>query len=121
MQFSQADLEQAPKIKLGGVDYAIPQLAIRQLRVIVPLFTYMVEKKSRDVEEANSETYISKLFDIIYVALTRAYPDLKKEDYLDWPVTQAEALTALQVILKQSGLVDAAEALEQGKVQASAA
>jgi hypothetical protein len=47
------------------------------------------------------------LLDIVFAALTRAHPDIAREDFDDWPIATHELLDALPVIANRTGLMRA--------------
>jgi hypothetical protein len=100
-----------PKIKLAGVEYVIPPLAIKQNRHVEVLaarhlnyFAAVRRSGDRvrllDIPEEQAEDFQR----IVYFAITRARPALTLEAFEELPVSMLEIMAALPVCLAQSGL-----------------
>lgn len=117
-------LSPVPKIVLAGKDFDIPQLAPRQQRIVVPAIMSMtnIMGKAEDfMKQMNTEQY-DKLLDLVFVACTRAQPTLKRDDFLNMPITVRELLDAIPTIMQQTGIVKAVpagEALSESAPQTS--
>lgn len=102
-----------PFIAIGGAKYPVPELVPRQLRHIR---NALFELNSRLGQGGSGqaaidvfiglkdEDYDRLLLEPVFWALTRAHPELKKEDFLDLPWTDSELIGAWFVVRKQSGL-----------------
>lgn len=97
------DLQDCPRIKVAGQEWPVPLLAPRQNRKIIPGLMSLKGLKSKPDEL--TEAQFDTLLDIVYLALTRAHPDLKKDEFMDWPVPAHELLDAFPVIAMQTGVV----------------
>ena len=86
-----------PEIIIAGRGWLVPLLAPRQNRIVLPGILAL-----RDNPAAQYDT----LCDVIFAALTRAYPDLSREKFEDLPVATSEMLDALPIIAKQTGLLE---------------
>ena len=95
-----AELATAPRVTLGGRKWPIPLLAFRQNKHITPLVMSLNGISPSDYTDAEYD----KIFNICYVALTRAHPDLTIEDFEDLPISVFETIAAFQVIIVQAGL-----------------
>lgn len=100
-------MELKKKITLAGTEYEIPELAIRQNRFVVPLFSKVFpvirdKAKEEKLNELSAEN-IEDMLDIVYHAMTRGFPHLKKEVFLDWKISISELLAALPVISELAG------------------
>jgi len=108
-----------PSIRIAGKDWQVPQLSPRQNRIVVPALLDVLPKIVAARERANGQKdtgslaqlalYLNtaaydKLTDIVFHALGRAHPDLKREDFDDMPVETAELFAAMIVIAHQAGL-----------------
>jgi hypothetical protein len=109
----------APSINIAGKQWPVPQLSPRQNRLVVPALLDVLPKIIRAREQATVQkdggsltqlahyldtTAYDKLTDIVFHALSRAHPDLKREDFDDMPVDTAELFAAMSVIAHQAGL-----------------
>lgn len=103
-----------PTIQLAGQPYSIPQLAPRQQRVVVPAimsFTNLMANQDDFMKGMSTEQY-DRLVDLVFVAVTRANPTMKKDDFLNMEITTRELLDAIPVIMQQTGIVKAVPAGE---------
>ena len=98
--FTEAELAAADKITLGGKTYAIPQMAPRQMRIIIPA---MREFPTFSVAQLAAE-HFDRLVDILHASLSRAYPEMKRDDVEDLPIAIEEWAPAMATIAKASGL-----------------
>ena len=100
-----------PKIKLAGVDYEIPPLAIKQNRHVEVLSARHLEYfaaisrndgkvKLLDITEEQADDFTR----IVYHAVTRARPDIKYDAFEAMTISMREIVLALPVCLTQSGL-----------------
>jgi len=116
-----------PSIKIAGKDWPVPQLAPRQNRVVVPALLNVLPKIIGAREQANGQmdggglaqlaqyldtTAYDKLTDIVFHALSRAHPELRRDDFDDMPVDTAELFAAISVIAHQAGLFKPAKAAD---------
>jgi hypothetical protein len=107
---NEADINDAPKIKLAGQEWPVPLLAARQNRIIdplilslIPLFTKWQENKAAAMALIGQKEY-DALIDIAFNALRRAKPDMTRDQFLDMPVTLAELIAAFPTIAYQTGV-----------------
>jgi hypothetical protein len=94
----KVDLSEAERVMLAGREFLIPILPLRQTIKIAALAPKLGELKA----EGASETQMLDIATIVHIALTRAYPSLSLEQFLDLPVTFNEILEAAPVILRQT-------------------
>ena len=99
------DCAGAPVITLAGSEWFVPQLAMRQLRIVVPGIMRVVPLlKTIETDPASiGEADIDAIIRVVHTALTRAYPTLTFDTFLDMPITTAESISALHPIMRQSG------------------
>lgn len=45
------------------------------------------------------------VLDIVFAALTRAHPDLDRDEFEGWPIPASELLAALPVVMRQTGVL----------------
>jgi hypothetical protein len=107
-KYTDQELASAPKIKIAGKEFAIPMLGPRQNRRIVPYIHRMSRMKA---DQMTTEDW-DALYGIIYTALTRAYPDTKEADFMDWDIGIDEAFACIPVIAQQTSLMKMAKAGE---------
>ena len=81
-------------IVIAGREWTVPLLAPKQNRVVVPALLRLAT--------SGAEQY-DLLLDTVFAALTRASPDIVRDEFEDWPVTTRELLAALPVVAKQTG------------------
>jgi len=101
----------ASVIRLGGVEYIVPAMALRQTRVAVPnLMTLMPALNRIQAGFARGEmpSITTEHFDLIvatvHAALTRAYPDATIDEVLDLGASFSELVAALAIVARQTGL-----------------
>lgn len=83
-----------PTIMIAGRVWSVPLLVPRQNRIIVPL---LLSRRSD----------YDTLFEIVFSALTRANPQLRRDEFEDEPVPYRELCDAVPVIARQTGLMRA--------------
>ncbi len=109
----------APVVTLAGREWFVPVLAMRQARVVVPALMRLMPVL-RDMQSGepaamarlSSEDY-DAIIAVVHSALTRAYPDLSREAFLDLPASTPELVAALGVVTRQTGFFKPADAAEE--------
>lgn len=91
----------APTITLAGKPWPIPELAPRQLRIVVP---GLVRLQGLNTQSITADQ-MDAIFDVVLAAVRRAHPDTDREAFMDWPISTAELLAALPVIATQAGML----------------
>jgi hypothetical protein len=86
-----------PVITLAGRRWPVPLLAPRQNRIVLPGLLAMGDTAWKHYET---------LCDVIFAALTRAQPQLDRDEFEEWPIATFELLDALPVIAKQTGFLE---------------
>jgi hypothetical protein len=86
-----------PVILLAGREWPVPLFAPRQNRIVLPGLLAL--------GDAPADQYRT-LCDIVFAALTRAHPQLRRWEFEDWPVATYEMLDALPVIARQTGFLE---------------
>jgi len=120
----------APSVVLAGRKWPIPELGVRQLRAVrrplIDLTDAIAETESETTRERvlrlSSEQY-EAMCEVVYQGLTRAHPELARDEFLDMTCTDAEILLAFLVVRRQSGVFvakprDGSEASTPGEAQA---
>lgn len=95
-----------PTISLGGKDYPVPPLAIRQMRLVIPA---MVRLKGLRIDTITEEQ-IGDLIEIVYQAVYPAQDKLTRDDFNNLPVSPLDLMKAMPVIATQTGMAPKKEA-----------
>lgn len=109
------------EISIGGKQWQVPQLAIKQNRIIDPLVLallpifYTWKSDPATISKIGREQYDS-LLTIVYTAITRAKPDFTLQQFEDLPATLPELINAFSIIAQQTGIF--AKADTPGEVKA---
>lgn len=105
------DEKVTPAVTLGGKKWPIPLLAIRQLRHIrepLRIFTERLNKAAEDdkgggaVFDLPYDEYEALIVEPVYQGITRAHPEMKRDEFLDLAASEAELLAAWFVVRTQS-------------------
>src|ERR1700684_3537293 len=109
------DIATARTVRLGGCDFFIAPLSLRQILAIAD----HVPKLSGITAETMSGERLLPLAEVVWYGLRRCHPGLTREEFFDLPITIAELVRVLPVVIEQAGgrRVDAAAG---GLVAASA-
>src|SRR6185437_509529 len=104
-------------VALAGRDWVMADLAPRQFRKVIPaIIALAAVKRPEELDEAG----IDRLLDALYYALTRNYPDLTREEFLDLPIKVAELVAALPALAKAAG-IERRETHDPGEAAGAAA
>jgi hypothetical protein len=98
-------LIQGEIVNLGGTDYTVPALTIRQIRELGD----KIQSLSKINPLTDGAESLDPLLDVAHAALSRNYPDLKREQ-MDDLVDLRNTLPLLNAILNTSGFTRAGEA-----------
>lgn len=118
-------VEGAPVVKLAGLDFPIPVLAIKQNRIVVPglmkLAPFLVKfgelaATAKTIANPDGdpawwhkieiETHqLDLMSDIVYSACTRAKPGFGRGEFDNMPITLMELIEAIGVIGAQTGMM----------------
>lgn len=110
---AQVNETDVPVITLAGKQWPVPLLAPRQNRKVVPLLVSV--GLITDARSISEELY-GKLLDIVYLALSRAHPNLARDEFDDMPIQTMELVNAIPTIAEQTGMLKAGE---PGELQGS--
>ena len=112
-------------VELGGTEFFVPVLALRQARVAVPgLLKLLPRLHAIQVRIGGGDPLgaalldaedVDLMIDVALAGLNRAYPDLSRDDLLDLQASFAELVAALAVIAQQTGLFTPAEGSASGE------
>ena len=109
-----------PTIVLAGREWAIPRLAPKQNRIVVPALLELIPRilDARAQADAAGETghisqlarildtaFYDRLGDAVFTALTRAEPGFTRAQFDDMEIDTLELLVAVRVIALQAGLL----------------
>jgi hypothetical protein len=94
-------------IRLGGADFAVRPLTLRQLRSVLPAFARAGAIGAEDGVDAAVE--------ILTAALSRDHPEVTRDTLLDTEASVQELAQAVTTVAQLSGLVSPGEA-EAGSV-----
>jgi hypothetical protein len=104
----------APVISLGGREFFVPLLALRQARIAVPGLLKLMPRLNAIQARLGAgdplgatlleASDVELMIDVVHAGLSRAHPDLSRDDLLDLEAGFAELIAALAVIARQTGL-----------------
>jgi hypothetical protein len=112
----------APTVTLGGEELFIPVLALRQARIVVPGIMKLLPRLNQIQQEIAGRNQagallafedVDLMIDVVHAALTRAYPQMTRDDLLDREATLAQLVVSISVIARQTGLFAPASPGEQ--------
>jgi hypothetical protein len=89
------------EVTLAGRRWVMAALAPRQLRKVIPAIMGFAALARPDELD---ERCFDHLLDALYYALTRNYPDLGHEEFLDLPITTSELIASLPALASVSGI-----------------
>lgn len=88
-------------ITLAGRAWVMADLAPRQFRKVIPAVLGLSSLQAVcDIDEAR----LDRLLDAFYHALTRNYPDLTREEFLDLPIKVTELIAGLPALAAAAGI-----------------
>jgi hypothetical protein len=86
-------------VRLGGHEFHVAPLSLRQILAIADY----VPKLSGIVPETLSGERLTPLAEVLWHGLRRAHPKLTRDEFFDLPITIAELVAALPVVIEQAG------------------
>ncbi len=112
----------AATMTLAGQEWPVPKLAPRQNRIVVPALFQLIPKILRARADADAagekgsyatltryldtESY-DALAGLVFAALTRAHPQLARDDFDDMAIDTFELVAAVPTIARAAGLLGA--------------
>jgi hypothetical protein len=93
------DLTAARLVRLGGHNFYIAPLSLRQILAIAD---YVPKLSGLTAENLSGERLIP-LAEVLWHGLRRAHPGLTRDEFFDLPVTIAELVAALPAVIEQAG------------------
>ena len=93
-------------VRLAGHDFYVAPLSLRQILAIAD---YVPKLSALGADNLSGER-LAPLAEVLWHGLRRAHPKLTREEFFDLPITIAELVAALPVVIEQAGgkKVDAA-------------
>jgi hypothetical protein len=100
------DLATARVVRLAGRDFYVAPLSLRQILAVAD---YVPKLSAIGAENLSGER-LAPLAEVLWHGLRRAHPKLTRDAFFDLPITIAELVAALPVVIEQAGgkRVDAA-------------
>jgi hypothetical protein len=121
----KVDCANAPVASLGGQEFFVPVLALRQARIVVPGLLKLLPRLNAIqarvgagdplAATALDQGDVELMIDVVHCGLTRAYPELARDDLLDLQAGFTELVAALGLIARQTGLFAPADAPQPGE------
>lgn len=93
------DLATARTVRLAGHDFHVAPLSLRQILAIAD----HVPKLSGIGMDNLSGERLAPLAEVLWHGLRRAHPRLTHDEFFDLPITIAELVAALPVVIEQAG------------------
>jgi hypothetical protein len=93
------DLATACTVRLADRDFSIAPLSLRQVLAVADQLPKMAGLTAENV----SGERLAPIAEIVWQGLRRAYPQLTREEFFDLPITVAELVAALSVVMQQAG------------------
>jgi hypothetical protein len=93
------DLSGTRSVRLGGHDWIVAPLSLRQILAIADF----VPKLSAIGSDNLSGERLAPLAEVLWHGLRRAHPRLTRDEFFDLPITIAELVAALPVVIEQAG------------------
>jgi hypothetical protein len=100
-----------PKISLGGREFPVPELAVAQLREVFPALARLaILANDPDFLVHLNRDDFSLLIDTVWVGIAAGTPGFARQDFEKLPAKPIEFALALNVIARQSGMIERKEA-----------
>jgi hypothetical protein len=119
------DCAQAPVAALGGREFFIPALSLRQARIVVPSLMKLLPRLNAiqarigagDPLAAASleQDDFDLMIDVVHAGISRAYPDFTRDDLLDLEAGFSDLAGGLAIIARQTGLFTPSETATPGE------
>ena len=93
------DLTTARTVRLAGHDFHVAPLSLRQILAIAD---YVPKLSAIGAENLSGERLVP-LAEVLWHGLRRAHPKLTRDEFFDLPITIAELVAALPVVIEQAG------------------
>lgn len=129
---SEVSLEGAPKITLAGKEWAIPALAIKQARIVVPALLSIMPTISKIIGSIGadpasmfqaigemSEADYDAMLRAVFHSLKRGYPTLTLAEFDEMEINTREIFEALPTIIQQTGFLEKKDKQTPGEATAA--
>jgi hypothetical protein len=93
------DLATARPVRLAGRDFHVAPLSLRQILAIAD---YVPKLSGIGMDNLSGER-LAPLAEVLWHGLRRAHPRLTHDEFFDLPITIAELVAALPVVIEQAG------------------
>jgi len=93
------DLATARPVRLAGYDFHVAPLSLRQILAIAD---YVPKLSGIGIDNLSGER-LAPLAEVLWHGLRRAHPRLTHDEFFDLPITIAELVAALPVVIEQAG------------------
>jgi len=93
------DLSTCRPVRLAGQELLIAPLSLRQILAIADF----VPKLSGITADNISGERLTPLCEVLWQGLRRVHPKLTHDEFFDMPITVAELVAALPVVIEQAG------------------
>lgn len=93
------DLATARVVRLAGHDFYVAPLSLRQILAVAD---YVPKLSAISADNLSGER-LTPLAEVLWHGLRRAHPQLTREEFFDLPITIAELVAALPVVIEQAG------------------
>ncbi len=120
----KVDCARAAIVELGGQEFFVPVLALRQARIAVPGLLKLMPRLNAIQARIGAgdplgaalldQDDVELMIDVVHAGLSRAYPDFSREDLLDLEAGFAHLIAALATIARQTGLFSRRKILRRG-------
>jgi hypothetical protein len=95
--------KEIPTIDIDGRKWPIPRLAIKQLKVVVPMLMARLPQMRNGGAVGNlTAEAMDDLFTIVYTGLTRAHPAMTRDEFDNMIMSFDEMLAAVVVVQQQT-------------------
>ena len=93
------DVATARVVRLANHDFRVAPLSLRQILAIAD---YVPKLSAIGVDNLSGER-LAPLAEVLWHGLRRAHPRLTRDEFFDLPITIAELVAALPVVIEQAG------------------
>jgi hypothetical protein len=90
-------------VTIGGREFPVPPLAIKDLRVIVPNVVHLQKSALNGTALLGGDDF-GLLIDTVFSGVAAGSPGFKREDFDALPATPRELIAALTVVAEQTGM-----------------
>jgi hypothetical protein len=95
----KAGSDGARNVVLGGREFTILPLTLRQIRAIAKQVPKLSNIDAANINDENIDLFV----DVLMNGMKRSYPQVTVDDILDLPMTMMELAQACTVVVEQAG------------------